>query len=342
MTPSAPRRSCGNRQRGMTLIEMMIALVLGLVIIAAATAVYLSNRQAYRTSNGLGEVQDSARTAYQLLARDIRQAGATGCGDQGRVANLLSAAPNNGGTAWWANLSGNALHGYDAGTTDPAVATGTGTAQRVANTASLQIVGVGATTVTVSPTALALDSFTTNESSSTLRSGDAVVVCDPDHATVVQLSIYTAGSPPTLGFSANGANCSSAMGFVTALTPCSGAQSYQFGVSSQVSALSANDWYIGNNPEGGQSLYRMTLINNAGVLGTAAQEMVRGVTGMSLTYNVAGSATYVDAATIGTNWSQVTTVNIKLTVTSTTPRAGTNGQPVSRTLSALVALRDAP
>jgi type IV pilus assembly protein PilW len=80
------------RSRGFTLLELMISMVLGLVVIGGALGVVLSNRQSYRTNEGLSQVQERARTAFELLARDVRQAGVTGCNNNGRVANVLNDA----------------------------------------------------------------------------------------------------------------------------------------------------------------------------------------------------------------------------------------------------------
>ena len=101
------------------MIEMMIALVLGILVVGGVVAVFLANRQSYETNQGLAQIQDEARTAFTLMARDIRQAGLTGCGNIGRVANVL----NNQSTAWYANWS-DAIMGYDnnGSITDPALA----------------------------------------------------------------------------------------------------------------------------------------------------------------------------------------------------------------------------
>jgi len=48
------------RQQGLALIELMIALVLGLVIIGAVTGIMLSNIQGFRTTRGLSQIQDGA------------------------------------------------------------------------------------------------------------------------------------------------------------------------------------------------------------------------------------------------------------------------------------------
>lgn len=65
----------GQRQYGFTLVELMIAMVLGLVVVAGVISVFIANKQSYRTNEALSQVQDASRTAYEFMARDIRMAG---------------------------------------------------------------------------------------------------------------------------------------------------------------------------------------------------------------------------------------------------------------------------
>ena len=61
-------------QRGLTLIELMVALVISLLILAGLFTVYQSNQRGYRLNDGLVRTQESGRFAIDFLARDIRQA----------------------------------------------------------------------------------------------------------------------------------------------------------------------------------------------------------------------------------------------------------------------------
>ena len=58
------------RQLGLSLVELMVALVLGLLVVGAAIGVFLSNRQTYTATESLGRVQENARVAFELMARD--------------------------------------------------------------------------------------------------------------------------------------------------------------------------------------------------------------------------------------------------------------------------------
>lgn len=60
---------------GFSLIELMVALVLGLLVAGAALAILQSNQATYRSNEGLNRVQENARIAFELMSRDIRSAG---------------------------------------------------------------------------------------------------------------------------------------------------------------------------------------------------------------------------------------------------------------------------
>ncbi len=322
--------------RGFTLIELMISLLLGLIVIGGVASVFLANQQTYRTNNALGDVQDSSRLAFEMLAHDIRNAQLTGCNNNARVTNVLKNGPANGGTAWWANW-GNAIAGYKSGTSDPAVTSGTALANRVSATDSIELIGAADTTMSVnvhSPSA-ATPQFTINGSAGDLQSGDVIIVCDPDHATILKTTTYTASSN-TITYDATN-NCSTGLGY-PGVCVASG-NPYTFGQSALIAKLSAVDWYIGVNPAGGQSLYRLSLANNAGALSTSAQEMVRNVTGMTILYLQSGTTSFVDAATV-TNWAGVTAAQVQLTLKSDDTRAGTNAQALIRTFSTTATLRN--
>jgi type IV pilus assembly protein PilW len=63
------------KERGLTLVELLIALALGLVVVLVVGQIYLSGRQSYRTQTGFGGMQENGRFALFFLQRDIRMAG---------------------------------------------------------------------------------------------------------------------------------------------------------------------------------------------------------------------------------------------------------------------------
>ena len=76
------------KQKGVTLVELMIALVLGVVLMLGLLEVFASAKQTYRVSEALARVQESGRFATDFLQRDLRMAGHMGClNDQARALN---------------------------------------------------------------------------------------------------------------------------------------------------------------------------------------------------------------------------------------------------------------
>jgi len=63
------------RQRGVSLVELMIALVIGLIIVASVSQVFLSGKRSYGTQSGLGVLQENGRFALYFLQRDLQFAG---------------------------------------------------------------------------------------------------------------------------------------------------------------------------------------------------------------------------------------------------------------------------
>lgn len=334
----SPRAVLALRQRGFSLVELMIALVLGLVVVLGASTVFLSNKQSYRTNLALGEVQENARIAFELIARDIRQAGVTGCGNVGRVGNILNNGTSAGGTvAWWADF-GNAIRGYDGGTEDPVVTSGSGSAQRILATSSLTLLGASTAAASIAAYDAGTYGFTFTGANPGIQAGDVVLLCDPDHAVMAQISAIS-GSSLIVNNNTNApGNCSRGLGFPTACTATGNA--YAFLRNSQMSLLSASDWYVGNNPVGGRSLYRRTLVNVAGVPTPTAQEMVRNVTDLQLAFHVAGADSFVNAATVAGNWATVDAVRMTLNLRGSDRATGTDGQPLTRQLTATVNLRN--
>jgi len=336
----APRR----RHVGMTLVELMVAMLLGLVVTGVAISVFLASRGSYKTNMAIGEVQDGSRIAFELLTRDARQAGLTGCGNGTSVANVLKNGTGNGGTAWWANW-GNAIHGFEAGADDPAVTEGTATSNRDASTDSIQFIGSESGGLSVQSAATA--SVTLWSAASNWSNGDPLLICDPDHAALVQLG--SGGGTAKLAWNAAGAspgNCTTNLGFPTvppappSTTTCS-ADPYTFQANAMVSRLNAADWYIGINQVGGRSLYRMTLSNSNGTLSETSQEIVRNVTNMQILYHESGVTNYVGANSVA-DWSAVDAIQVTLTLQSTTTQAvaGTNPTPLTRSVNTVIALRN--
>jgi len=62
-------------QRGVTLVEMMIAMLLGLLLINGMYLTHQKSKQAYNYQNALAQVQEEGRFATLFLTQSIRVAG---------------------------------------------------------------------------------------------------------------------------------------------------------------------------------------------------------------------------------------------------------------------------
>ena len=85
----APRR-----QRGVTLVELMIALAIGLLVTVAMLKVYVDASRMYRFNEGLARVQENGRFALEFIRRDARVAGFWGCYSDATLTNGVSATSN--------------------------------------------------------------------------------------------------------------------------------------------------------------------------------------------------------------------------------------------------------
>ncbi len=64
---------------GFSLIELMLALALGLVIVTGIVQLFVSNSQTYTVLNGQARMQENARFALEFISRGARSAGYYGC-----------------------------------------------------------------------------------------------------------------------------------------------------------------------------------------------------------------------------------------------------------------------
>jgi type IV pilus assembly protein PilW len=95
------------RQRGLTLIELMVAVMLAMLLTAGAIQIFLGSRTTYSFNEGLARVQENARFALDQIANETRMAGHIGCLSNLGVNNSLNA------NAFRDNLEGG-LQGFDA------------------------------------------------------------------------------------------------------------------------------------------------------------------------------------------------------------------------------------
>ncbi|MBY5993429.1 PilW family protein [Ferrimonas balearica] len=95
--------------RGFTLVEMMIAMVLGLIVLGATLAFFTSNLRANNTTLQLARLNQELQTLSTMMVRDIRRAGFRGdavanrdLSDRSFMFLPLTASSSGGATTWTA------------------------------------------------------------------------------------------------------------------------------------------------------------------------------------------------------------------------------------------------
>jgi len=66
-------------ERGFSLVEMLIAMTLGLILISSMIAVFSGNKRSSELNAATADLQESARYALEQISRDARMAGYLGC-----------------------------------------------------------------------------------------------------------------------------------------------------------------------------------------------------------------------------------------------------------------------
>lgn len=325
------------RTRGFSLIELMVALIVGLLVVAAAGGIFISNKQTYAATESLGRIQENGRTAFELMARELREAGGTPCGKNLPIANTIVPATS-------ATDFGDGLRGYD-GSEAIAGLDGTGVGQRVAGTDAIEIKSGGSADVTVTKHNPAAATIHVNTVDHGFKPGDILLICDYTQATIFlqtgpQNNVlhvnHNTGNNPGPEFNGLSNDCKS-----LSFPSCSGDKAKdgkQYDDNAIIAKFSSTIWYIGNNARGGRSLYRRAL-------NQTPEEVTEGINNMNLTYLVPGASTY--AATVSAaDWRNVTAVSVELDVQAAAGALsgreiqGTDGVALNRDLVHIVSLRN--
>ena len=78
-----------SNRKGLTIVELMVALVLSFILIGAVYRTFTSQQKAYTVQDQVAEAQQNARMAMNMLVRDIRMAG-YGMPDTGVTINKVA------------------------------------------------------------------------------------------------------------------------------------------------------------------------------------------------------------------------------------------------------------
>src|ERR1700680_1633666 len=75
MRKSHWRARAMHRQQGYTLVELMIALLIGLFLLGGLMTIVQDNRRSFSSQNQLAQLQDSERLAMTIMTDVIQSAG---------------------------------------------------------------------------------------------------------------------------------------------------------------------------------------------------------------------------------------------------------------------------
>ncbi len=344
------------RQQGLTLIELMVAMVLSLVLMLGAMQLFVGSKQTYQLSEGLARVQENGRFALDLLAREVRQAGYTGCFARPEFTNLID-DDNSAATdpPWWQYNFVQPIFGYEGSDADvdfPAELTA-GPSDAPAWTAEAEpdalvvLFGDARQNFAVTgPASPSPDAALEIDSTIEWDAGQALLATDCERATSFRLTTAKTASDSLLKHAASGLpsqnNCSASLPYScgSGVAPIM-IRPYVKDVS-RVVALQARGYYVANtnrldadgNPV--PALYRQRLTAS----GLTREELVEGVADMQVTYGVApennrSAEKFLPKDDVDDDeWPQVVALRIELTMRSVIDPL------LEQTFAATIALRN--
>lgn len=288
-------------QQGFSVVELMVAMVVGLILMAGVLQVFASSRATYTVNDQLARLQENERIAADMIQSDIRQAGYLGCAKEVPFTNTL----NNQAAVQW-NFAV-PLQGYQAtgtSTWSPAIDAGAIVSPRSDNdilAVRVPIRGGQSVPITATMTASTADLETTAVSPAPFAAGDVVMLSDCNAASVFQVTAYAADG--TVSHAAGAAVAGKGPG------NASNDLGYAFGADATIMPIETVIYYVRDNADGEPSLWR-----RAG--GAPAEEIVEGVDSMQVLYGEDTSGdrevdSYVTANNV-TNWEDVLSIRVGL------------------------------
>jgi len=300
-------------QRGLTLVELMIAMTLGLIVVGGVLGILVANSETQRRTDELSRIQENARVAMQLMGRSMREAGGNPCGIPSGVGLILHMAGEAPTDDWWSggNNFTSALIGYVSGNNFPPI-------DRAVSSDALITVSANTfvkTVISDNPPDGAMI-IPTREG---LAAGDILFACGTNDGRGV---VFRAGAVAEAGDN----------GSVDRTNPFGG----EF-AGMNVTALgkiNAEGWFVDNNGRGGTSLFRAFNGDNGN-----PEEIATDVSAMRITYLLPGENQYVTADQItNANWTRVIAAYIELDITSNTANPGNPDNPASLPITRTVGL----
>lgn len=286
-----------SNQKGISIIEIMIAGIIGLLLILGITKIFLSCKQAYRMQDAQSRLQENARISLELLNQNIRLAGFLGCHSKSHSPKVIANPPLIAYPS--PMISGGDDNTGSFANPNPAL---------YAPLANGIIKGSDAITLQFGESCHA---WTQQD----LSGVDASSGLPPDNTCAIN-----AGTPLVLS------SCSNAHIFKQAsdasLNTLNGMPTQSLGINypkgSEILLFRSYTFYIRYNPNNQPALYRLD--NNKDMIGNNPVELVEGVENMQILYgfdadNDASVNQYQEADQVA-DWSQIVSVRIDLTLRS--------------------------
>ncbi len=296
--------SLRRHQHGMSLIELMIAMLIGLVLLLGVVQVFSASSNAYRLAKGMARLQEGGRFASDYLSRDLRMAGHMGCSSDQILAQqdsaLLTTHTTFGASAVPALQFNYAIRGYEAansapngsqtlaetpttgGTFSPALPSQIDAAltNRVAGSDILVLRYLEAQGLPISAAVnggtpvLQLSASTVDWSlfKGGLDNPGLFGITDCDNAMVFQAAAVSAASSVTVG--------------ATSLNAGLAGVNFQFAQGAELYRAESEVYYVGLNSDNRPSLYRVrfSVVPGGNTWITQQEELVEGVESMQLLY----------------------------------------------------------
>ena len=291
-----------SQNKGMSLIELLIAMTIGMLLMLGAVTLFSNNKRIYREVNSMGRLQENARFAIEILIRDIRMAGYAGCADNiTNVDNHLNNASDDDKLYSFENAiegSENAANWQPSNSTDQV-------ANIAAGTDAITIRYLKPSGITMLSPYMTVSSATVHVNTGNgLAKDDIVAVTDCSDADIFAVT------------NANSDTSGSVVHNSGAGTPGNATKplSKTYADDAQFLRLVSRRYYIDDaDGDGVTSLYRL---ENAETTGT---ELIEGVERMEILYGVDNTSdtvadSYVNAAgvTAAGGWGNVVSVQIAL------------------------------
>jgi type IV pilus assembly protein PilW len=304
-----PTRLCSP---GFSIVELMVAMTIGLIILLATTTIFVQSKQSHTTQDSLARLQENSRFAMQFLMRDLRMAGYYGCADDvTSVVNTLDLTTSGGEFDASNPVQGseNKSNWY------PLVPAGTGTAPP-----TKMHPGTDAITIRYADTDNAIDivpPFMPNTSaalklgaSNGLSTGEIIMVTDCSSTSVFQITGPDEPNCTTPPCTINHNTGASVPGNVTKNL----GKIYEG--DAQIVKFYYAGYYIAPGASNQPALFRDTLVVDPATNTSKiqAQELVEGIENMQIVYgeDMSGDRIpdrYVKADTVA-NWRNVMAVRI--------------------------------